>query len=95
MNFNSTPSKDLKDQKAILLKTKQDLFAESPRESILTRRETEVLHSLAKGFSTKMIADEFNLSINTVMNHRKNMLKKTNSKNSAELIHFGMRNNLL
>jgi len=52
-----------------------------PDESRLSRREREILGRLADGLSSKQLADKLNLSESTIVNHRKNMLKKTNTKN--------------
>lgn len=52
----------------------------------LTGREKEVLELVAKGHSTKQIADMLKISIRTVESHRINMLKKMKVNNSAELI---------
>ena len=59
-----------------------------PEEARLSRREREILGRLADGLSSKQIADKLNLSESTIVNHRKNILKKTNTKNVAELIHY-------
>ena len=63
-----------------------------PDEALLTARETEILSWMADGLSSKMIADKFKLSHNTIMNHRKNILRKTNTKNVAELIRYAITN---
>lgn len=52
----------------------------------LTTKEREVLYYLAIGYSSKQIASELNLSIKTIDNHRQNMLHKTQSKSTGELI---------
>ena len=52
----------------------------------LTNKEIEVLRCLAAGMASKQIAAELNNSIKTIDNHRQNMLHKTNSKSSAELV---------
>jgi len=57
-----------------------------PAESRLSRREREILGRLADGLSSKEIAAKLHLSESTIVNHRKNMLKKTNTKNVAALI---------
>lgn len=66
-----------------------------PEESRLSRREREILGCLAEGLSSKQIADKFSLSENTVVNHRKNMLKKANAKNVAELVSYGIAKGLI
>ena len=52
----------------------------------LTAREVVVLRYLAAGYSSKQIASDLHNSINTINNHRQNLLQKTNTKSSAELI---------
>lgn len=52
----------------------------------LTHREAEVLKHLVKGKTSKEISKELCISINTVNSHRASLLKKTKSKNIAELI---------
>lgn len=52
----------------------------------ITPRETEVLELVAKGNSTKQVADILGISIRTVESHRINMLKKMKVANTAELI---------
>ena len=52
----------------------------------LTDREKQVLKLIAEGFSTKMIAGQLKISINTVETHRRHLLEKLNAKNSMELI---------
>lgn len=52
----------------------------------LSNAELRVLKLMAEGKSTKEISDILCLSEHTVNNHRKNMMHKTNAKNTAELI---------
>lgn len=61
----------------------------------LSTREIEVLQYISIGNSSKQIAEELSLSIKTVDNHRQSMLKKTNTKSTAELISFAIRNGFL
>ena len=51
-----------------------------------TNKEREVLSLVSAGLTTKEIADRLNLSHHTIESHRKNLLKKFQAKNSAELI---------
>lgn len=53
----------------------------------LTKREVEVVKLIATGLSSKEIAIEVNLSVNTVEDYRKNVMAKLSVKNVAELIH--------
>jgi DNA-binding CsgD family transcriptional regulator len=72
-----------------------DYYYPDPELSQLTRREKEILSWMADGYSTKQIADKFRLSGHTVVNHRKNMMRKTNCKNTAELIAFAIRRRII
>jgi len=54
----------------------------------LSKREKEILQLIAGGHSAKAIADSLFISENTVKNHRKNILKKLNLKNSRQLISY-------
>lgn len=57
----------------------------------LTGREKEILQLLARGHGSKQIASLLSISTKTVDNHRQNMLHKTGSKTSSELISKAMR----
>ena len=72
-----------------------DYYYPDPEESRLSRREREILGRLADGLSSKQVADKLNLSESTIVNHRKNMLKKTNTKNIAELVRYAINKGLI
>ena len=59
-----------------------------PITHLLTQREREILVLISQGMLSKQIAHHLTISENTVSNHRKNMLLKTQTKSSAELIHL-------
>jgi len=59
-------------------------------QTVLTKREKEVVSWLAEGLSSKQIADKMCLAENTIANHRKSMLRKTNTKNVAQLIRYAI-----
>jgi DNA-binding NarL/FixJ family response regulator len=61
----------------------------------LSRRETDVLILMAKGLMYKEIADKLNISIHTVISHRKNITRKTNIKSVAGLAMYALMNNLI
>ncbi|CAN5227844.1 hypothetical protein BH09BAC5_BH09BAC5_01410 [soil metagenome] len=63
--------------------------------TLLSEREKSVLGFMAEGFSSKMLAEKLKISINTVHNHRQNILKKTNTQNVAQLIAFAVKNGLI
>lgn len=52
----------------------------------ITARELEVLDLLSRGLGSKEIAEKLFISPHTVEYHRRQMLKKTDSRNIAELI---------
>ncbi len=64
-------------------------------DCVLSKRELEILSAIYEGLGSKEIAEKFFVSINTVNNHRKNILQKTNTNNSSELIRYANRNGLL
>jgi DNA-binding CsgD family transcriptional regulator len=53
--------------------------------SILTKRETEVMTLVAKGLLNKQIADALNISLPTVITHRKNVMDKLGMKSVSAL----------
>lgn len=61
----------------------------------LTEREKDVLVLVAKGLMSKEIADKLNISIHTVITHRKNITRKTGIKSVAGLAVYAMLNNLI
>ena len=52
----------------------------------LTNKEKEILSLVSSGLTTKEIAGKLKISHHTVESHRKNLLRKCQAKNSAELI---------
>jgi DNA-binding NarL/FixJ family response regulator len=65
-----------------------------PHES-LSDRELEVLRLIAAGKTTKGIARELSLCVNTVSTYRARVLKKMNMQTNAELIRYAIENKLL
>ncbi len=63
--------------------------------ALLSQREREVLQLIAEGKSSKEIGQRLHLSPGTVETHRKNLLKKLNVRNSAELISLAITEGLL
>jgi DNA-binding NarL/FixJ family response regulator len=61
----------------------------------LSERERDVLVLVAKGLANKEIADRLNISIHTVITHRKNIAHKTGIKSVAGLTVYALLNNLL
>jgi DNA-binding NarL/FixJ family response regulator len=61
----------------------------------LTKREEEVLQMICKGFTTKEISDLLFISQKTVEGHKTNLLSKTNSKNTINLMLYAFKNKLV
>jgi two-component system response regulator FixJ len=57
------------------------------RVNRLTRRELEIMHLLAEGMSSKMVARLLSISLKTVENHRTKVLAKMNVDNPTQLAH--------
>jgi len=62
---------------------------------LMSKREKEILRYMAAGQSSKQIADKLSISINTIHNHRKSMLSKTNCNSSAELMNYAIKHGLM
>ncbi len=58
----------------------------------LSKREQEVLFHICKGLSNQEIADALSISKRTVDKHRENILLKSQSKNTAELVVYAIKN---
>ena len=58
------------------------------KEKLLSAREQEILRFIAKGKTSKEISALFGLSVFTINKHRENMMRKTGSKNSSEVLAF-------
>ena len=61
----------------------------------LTKREKQILRLIYEGQTSKQIAEKLYISKRTVESHRANILHKTNSRNTAELIRYAVGNNIL
>lgn len=64
----------------------QSLKGSSNNQIILTRREKEILELIAEGLTNNEIAQQLFISISTVDTHRKNLLTKFDTKNTASLV---------
>ena len=51
---------------------------------LLSSRECEILERICGGEASKQIAESLHISINTVNNHRQNIMRKLKCRNSAE-----------
>ncbi|MGD9556241.1 MAG: response regulator transcription factor [Mangrovibacterium sp.] len=67
----------------------------TPQCESLTSRETEILRQITLGLSNKEIADKLNISIHTVVSHRKNIICKTGIKSQAGLAIYAISNKII
>jgi DNA-binding NarL/FixJ family response regulator len=63
--------------------------------SDLTKREVEVLELIASGKSNKEVASTLFISVKTVDTHKTHILDKLGLKNTAELVKYAIKNNLI
>jgi DNA-binding CsgD family transcriptional regulator len=66
----------------------------SPHDD-LSDREIEVLTQMVKGFANKEIADMLNISIHTVISHRKNITEKTGIKSLSGLTIYAITKKII
>ncbi|WP_419803275.1 response regulator [Mucilaginibacter sp.] len=64
-------------------------------ENDLSKREMEVLVLLAQGFTNQEIADKLFTSKRTIEGHRQNLIDKTSTRNTADLIRYAIVNGLI
>jgi DNA-binding NarL/FixJ family response regulator len=69
--------------------------ASRPVAQGLTKRENEVLELVAQGKSNKEVADTLFISTKTVETHKSNILEKLGLKNTAELVKYAIKNNII
>src|SRR5690242_11684674 len=68
---------------------------EAGHDRTITARETQVLRLIAEGFLNKQIAAELQLSIKTVANHRREVMKRLNIHHIAGLTRYAVLRGLL
>ena len=62
---------------------------------LLSEREKEVLKFICEGFSTQEISEKIFLSPRTVEGHRLRILEKTGTKNTAGMVAYAFKNDLI
>ncbi|WP_295997267.1 response regulator transcription factor [Rugamonas sp.] len=68
---------------------------EAPPHDSLSDREYQTLTMIASGKTVGAIAKELSLSVKTVSEYRARLLVKMKLKNSAELTHYAIKNQLI
>lgn len=61
----------------------------------LSKRELEILYHVCRGLSNQEIADKLFISKRTVDKHRASLLSKTGSRNTAALVMFAIKNQMI
>ena len=61
----------------------------------LSSREVDVLQLIVKGITNKEIADKLNISLNTVLTHRKNITAKLGIKTVSGLTFYAIMNGII
>lgn len=61
----------------------------------VTEREIEIIKYIAEGLSNKQIADKLNISTHTVNTHRKNIMSKLEVNNTAGIVMYAVKNQIL
>ncbi len=61
----------------------------------LTPRERETVQLIAEGRSNKVIAETLGISVNTVVRHRANIMKKLRLRSVASLVRYAVRNHII
>jgi len=80
---------------AEMLAVDLDSNLEKPPHELLSDREYQVLCLICSGKTVKEIGKEMALSIKTISTYRTRILEKMRMKTNAELIHYGVRNQLV
>lgn len=86
---------DSREKIAVKLRQLSDAGELSTESTELSEREKEILVAVAKGYTNKSIAEEYHLSIHTVITHRKNLTRKTGIKSVSGLTVYAILNNLI
>ncbi len=78
-----------------LLKEKITKPRTNIRDSVLTRRELQVLELLGEGIYNKEIAEKLFISEKTVKNHVSSIFKKIGVSDRTQAVVFAIRNNMI
>ena len=78
------------------INSQNDIYADDlVKKYKLTKREIELIQLLKNGKTTKEIAQKLFLSTLTIETHRKNIFRKLQVKNIAEMISFATNNSII
>lgn len=86
---------DSRERVAVKLRQMLETAEPATESTELSDREKEILVAVAKGMTNKSIAEQYHLSVHTVITHRKNLTRKTGIKSVSGLTVYAILNNLI
>ncbi|MEM7290916.1 MAG: response regulator transcription factor, partial [Pseudomonadota bacterium] len=87
--------RDIASGKSVVGNDAKELMKQSHNDENLSKRELEVLQSVARGLSNNGIAQRLGISPKTVDNHRTNLMRKLAVHSTATLLVRAMRDGLI
>lgn len=93
IEYGGAPMSPAIARKALQLMSKATLSVEKPSElkslpDMITEREEEILKYMVKGWDSKRISAELNISVLTVRKHTANIYMKLHVQSKAEVMHL-------
>jgi DNA-binding NarL/FixJ family response regulator len=70
-------------------------YVETPRETPLSRRESQILQKVAYGATTKEVAHDLNISPHTVKTHLERIFEKLGANDRAQAVAIALRKGLV
>jgi DNA-binding CsgD family transcriptional regulator len=66
------------------------VYSYNPRQpdNFITPRQNDIIKLIIQGLSNQEIADQLNLSVNTIKNHKQVLFRRTNVRSSVELASY-------
>ncbi len=61
----------------------------------ISKREQEIIYYISRGYTSKKIAYELSISEYTVNTHRKNILRKTGTRNLVDMLIYAVTNGII
>ena len=99
--LSATSNITIKASQEVIIEQLEQLFTgennsiSSDNNKELSTRETDVLQLIVKGSTNKEIADKLNISLNTVLSHRKNITTKLGIKTVSGLTFYAIMNGII
>lgn len=81
--------------KSYIKKTKTNNEVTQEQESLLSKREIEVLRLFGEGLTNQEIADKLFISIRTVESHKNHIMARLELKTTVDLLKFAIKNNIV